>query len=145
VITQKELEEKIVHHWDEIKTLRKVVMIQCVGSRTPERPYCSRLCCSLAVKNALKIKRENPMPRSRSSTGHSNLWLDGTILYGGEKAGDHLYSLRSRFETRSPDRRQSSPFKVRDQILGEEVILKPIWSFWRVRFSPTKTKLWQRC
>jgi heterodisulfide reductase subunit A len=35
-------------------------MIQCVGSRDEERPYCSRICCSVAVKNALKIKEISP-------------------------------------------------------------------------------------
>ena len=34
-----------------------VVMIQCVESRNEEHPYCSRVCCSEAVKNALEIKR----------------------------------------------------------------------------------------
>jgi len=37
-----------------------VVMIQCVGSRDKERPYCSRVCCTEAIKNALKIKEQNP-------------------------------------------------------------------------------------
>jgi heterodisulfide reductase subunit A len=36
------------------------VMIQCVGSRNEEHPYCSSICCSMAVKNALKIKEINP-------------------------------------------------------------------------------------
>jgi len=57
---QRQLEEKIANHWEEIEGKRRVVMIQCVGSRTPERPYCSRICCSLAVKNALKLKEKNP-------------------------------------------------------------------------------------
>ena len=35
-------------------------MIQCVGSRVPENPNCSRVCCQAAVKNALKIKELNP-------------------------------------------------------------------------------------
>ncbi len=35
-------------------------MIQCVGSRDSERPYCSRVCCSEAIKNALKIKTLSP-------------------------------------------------------------------------------------
>ena len=35
-------------------------MIQCVGSRNEETPYCSRICCSMAVKNALHIKKKNP-------------------------------------------------------------------------------------
>ena len=37
-----------------------VVMIQCVESRNEEHPYCSRVCCSEAVKNALEIKRRLP-------------------------------------------------------------------------------------
>ncbi len=37
-----------------------VVMIQCVESRNAEHPYCSRVCCSEAVKNALEIKRRLP-------------------------------------------------------------------------------------
>ncbi len=35
-------------------------MIQCVGSRKNDRPYCSRVCCSEAIKNARKIKELNP-------------------------------------------------------------------------------------
>ena len=35
-------------------------MIQCVGSREPERTYCSRVCCTQAVKNALKLKELRP-------------------------------------------------------------------------------------
>jgi len=57
VITQLELENKLANGNFNAKT---VVMIQCVGSRDDERPYCSRVCCSEAVKNALKIKEINP-------------------------------------------------------------------------------------
>jgi heterodisulfide reductase subunit A len=60
VITQKEMEERISAHPDDLKSLKNVVMIQCVGSRNDERPYCSRICCSEAVKNALKLKSMNP-------------------------------------------------------------------------------------
>jgi heterodisulfide reductase subunit A len=35
-------------------------MIQCVGSRDDEHPYCSRICCTEAIKNALAIKERNP-------------------------------------------------------------------------------------
>ncbi len=37
-----------------------VVMIQCTGSRDENREYCSRICCTVAVKNAIKIKEMNP-------------------------------------------------------------------------------------
>ncbi|MDP3016197.1 MAG: FAD-dependent oxidoreductase, partial [Deltaproteobacteria bacterium] len=60
VITQRQL-EKAIHLGDGgLKEIRSVVMIQCVGSRDEEHPYCSRVCCGHAVKNALKLKEQNP-------------------------------------------------------------------------------------
>lgn len=37
-----------------------IVMIQCAGSRDEKRPYCSRICCTQAVKNAIRIKELRP-------------------------------------------------------------------------------------
>jgi len=37
-----------------------VVMIQCVGSREPEHMYCSRVCCTGAIKNAIRMKEMRP-------------------------------------------------------------------------------------
>jgi heterodisulfide reductase subunit A len=60
VITQRQL-EKMIHLDDKgLKDLHSVVMIQCVGSRDEEHPYCSRICCGHAVKNALKLKEKDP-------------------------------------------------------------------------------------
>jgi len=56
VLTQKELEERL----GKGGAFERVAMIQCVGSRDAEHPYCSRVCCLTAVKNALKIKELNP-------------------------------------------------------------------------------------
>jgi heterodisulfide reductase subunit A-like polyferredoxin len=60
IVTQLELEDRIVSGSTEVKKAKKIVMIQCVGSRNKERPNCSRTCCATAVKNALKIKEVNP-------------------------------------------------------------------------------------
>ena len=57
VMTQLELEGRLAGR--DINP-ESVVMIQCVGSRCEERPNCSRICCSDAVKNALKILEVNP-------------------------------------------------------------------------------------
>jgi len=57
VLTQLELEEKLAAGEVEGGT---IVMIQCLGSRDEERPYCSRICCQQAVKNALELKRRHP-------------------------------------------------------------------------------------
>jgi len=43
-----------------LEEVQSVVMIGCVGSRQPERPYCSRVCCGQLVKNALAIKTRHP-------------------------------------------------------------------------------------
>ena len=53
VVTQHELEDQVGKARVDFGP---VVMIQCVGSRTEERPHCSRICCSTAVKNAIRIK-----------------------------------------------------------------------------------------
>ena len=58
----KELEERITKGEVGLDT-NEIVMIQCVGSRNEERPYCSRICCSEAIKNALKLKSINPNAR----------------------------------------------------------------------------------
>ena len=58
VLTQFELEGRI--HRGEDFTGQTIVMIQCVGSREEHRPYCSRVCCSDAVKNAIRIKERSP-------------------------------------------------------------------------------------
>ncbi len=60
VVTQKKLGEKLASGQYEPTELSDVVMIQCVGSRTKERPYCSKICCNAAIKNALKIKALSP-------------------------------------------------------------------------------------
>ena len=60
VITQRCLDEWIAEDKDEVKNAKSVVMIQCVGSRDDERPYCSRICCSQAIKNSIALKEANP-------------------------------------------------------------------------------------
>jgi heterodisulfide reductase subunit A len=60
VLTQRELEQWIADDRTELEKLKSVVMIQCVGSREEARPYCSRICCSQAVKNAVALKNMRP-------------------------------------------------------------------------------------
>jgi heterodisulfide reductase subunit A-like polyferredoxin len=60
VKTQRELETLIYEKDPKLAAVKNIVMIQCVGSRDKERPYCSRYCCSEAVKNALELKAADP-------------------------------------------------------------------------------------
>ncbi len=57
VVTQLEFEDELAK---KKKAPGSVVMIQCVGSRNEERPWCSRVCCTNAVKNAIRVKEMNP-------------------------------------------------------------------------------------
>jgi heterodisulfide reductase subunit A len=62
VLTQRELELRLAEQGGGVKlpSAGNVVMIQCVGSRDEGHPYCSRVCCTEAIKNALAIKRQSP-------------------------------------------------------------------------------------
>jgi heterodisulfide reductase subunit A2 len=63
VVTQSAFERLLADQPDEAAQLNSVVMIQCVGSRDETRPYCSRVCCNQALKNALKLKEMRPKSR----------------------------------------------------------------------------------
>jgi heterodisulfide reductase subunit A len=58
ILTQQEF-ERMLSMGHSLRALQRVVMIQCVGSREGERPYCSRICCGQAIKNALRLKELN--------------------------------------------------------------------------------------
>jgi heterodisulfide reductase subunit A-like polyferredoxin len=57
VVTQQEFEDLLANPKSEIQDLKSIVMIQCVG---PAERFCSRICCTTALKNALKLKELNP-------------------------------------------------------------------------------------
>jgi heterodisulfide reductase subunit A len=48
------------HDPDKLKGAESVVFIQCVGSRDDNRPYCSRICCTSSILQAIAVKEENP-------------------------------------------------------------------------------------
>ena len=60
VCTQRQLEMRLEKQLEGGFPPDRVVMIQCVGSRNEARPYCSRICCSQAIKNALILKGQHP-------------------------------------------------------------------------------------
>jgi heterodisulfide reductase subunit A len=60
VLTQLELEDLLAKEDEALMKAESLVMIQCVGCRNEDRNYCSRICCSHAVKNASHLKELNP-------------------------------------------------------------------------------------
>ncbi|MBA7613508.1 Ferredoxin-type protein NapF [subsurface metagenome] len=107
-----------------LQTLKTVVMIQCVGSRDDERPYCSRVCCSQAIKNALKLRELNPklniyiLYRDMRSYGIKELYYkkareEGVIFI--------RYEEESKPEVRNDGGRPK--IKVKDLILNRDLLI----------------------
>jgi len=57
ILTQQELEELLADRESRISNIKSLVMIQCVG---PAEQFCGRICCTVALKNALALKELKP-------------------------------------------------------------------------------------
>jgi heterodisulfide reductase subunit A len=60
VMTSLELDQRLIKNDPKLAQAKTTVFIQCVGSRIPERPYCSKVCCTHSIKNSLALKKLNP-------------------------------------------------------------------------------------
>ncbi len=60
ILTHKMLDEAMTGGDQRVANAESVVFIQCVGSRTPERPSCSRVCCTHSIKSAISLKEQTP-------------------------------------------------------------------------------------
>uniref|UniRef100_A0A7C4RSY4 CoB--CoM heterodisulfide reductase iron-sulfur subunit A family protein n=1 Tax=Desulfatirhabdium butyrativorans TaxID=340467 RepID=A0A7C4RSY4_9BACT len=60
VLTHLDFDQAAKDRDSRLLEAKSAVFIQCVGSRTPERPYCSRVCCAHALKSALWLKAIQP-------------------------------------------------------------------------------------
>jgi heterodisulfide reductase subunit A len=60
VLLSLDLDKEIMEKSERLKKAKAAAFIQCVGSRSPERPYCNKVCCAHSVENAIKLKVMNP-------------------------------------------------------------------------------------
>ena len=60
VVTGLELQQRFIDKDPSLGQAGTAVFIQCVGSRIPERPYCSKVCCTQSIKSAMTLKEINP-------------------------------------------------------------------------------------
>ncbi len=127
VLTQGELERALADGEIGPEKLGQVVMIQCVGSRDKEEhAYCSRVCCSSALKNAKKVLELNPEARV--------MVLYRDIMTYGFK--ERFYTeARSRgvlFSSYDPDQKPEVVIEdgkpvvtYRDEILDDDLEIRP--------------------
>jgi heterodisulfide reductase subunit A len=126
VLTQLELEEKIVGDTDKAKNLNSVVMIQCVGSREEEHMYCSRVCCTQAVNNALKLKELSPDTEVYVLYRDIRTYGMNELLY--RQAREKGVTFIRYDVGRKPEVSQEGGklgISVYDEVLGAEIQLEP--------------------
>jgi heterodisulfide reductase subunit A len=120
-----DLSKKLKSDSNAFKDAQCGVFIQCVGSREPERPYCSRLCCSFAVRSAIDLKTRNPD-------------MDVFVLYRdmrtfGEREAIYKEArekgvLFVRFEVDNKPKvtvNGGLEVTVRDPVLGRDLLMRP--------------------
>jgi heterodisulfide reductase subunit A2 len=119
VVTQLEMETLLKDGLNP--DIKNVVMIQCVGSRNKERPYCSRICCQTAVKNAMLVREQNPEAKVAILYRDMQMYgVENEEMFRDSKA------MGIRYMNYDPDRPpQVEPDKVRvyHALLGREMEL----------------------
>ncbi|MBI2832603.1 MAG: FAD-dependent oxidoreductase [Chloroflexi bacterium] len=126
VLTQLELEEKLVKGNLSARDLSSVVMVQCVGSREEGNMYCSRVCCTQAINNAIKLKEKNPDTEVYILYRDIRTYGLKELLY--RKARDMgVTFVRFDVEKKPEVVQENGKLKVRvfDSVLGADILLEP--------------------
>jgi heterodisulfide reductase subunit A len=129
VITMRELDRLLEQRMGSLgPRVRSVVMIQCVGSRNEERPYCSRICCMTAVRNAMWIVEANP--GTRVYVLYRDMLTLGTIYEDLYREARGKGVIFVQYDPESPpvvEKQAASGAEaglhviVRDRLLGQEI------------------------
>jgi heterodisulfide reductase subunit A len=115
----------IEHHPELLKDAQNVVFIQCVGSRDEKRPYCSRICCTSSVSQAIAIKDRNPDANVFILHRDIRTFGEREILYKEARAKGVVfvrYSLDSKPTVTEAD--GGLEVRVFDPILQKKVLIK---------------------
>ncbi len=124
VMTLLEMEEKIA--LGGLKDAKNIVLINCVGSRDTERPYCSRICCSKSVNLAIRCKENNPA--ANVFVLYRDVRTYGFLEDTYQEARVKGVIFVRYDENRKPqvaNSTQGITVTVRDHILGRNIIINP--------------------
>jgi len=142
VFTSLELDKLIAAQDPKIMEAQQAVFIQCVGSREPERPYCSRLCCTHSVESAIELKRLNPNLDVFILYRDLRTYGDKELLYQEARelgVAFIRYDLNGKpqVEAAADGKLQVT---ITDPILGRPVLLKPDLLGLATAILPTPTE-----
>jgi heterodisulfide reductase subunit A len=118
VITQLELEALFKAGTFHAK---HVVMIQCVGARIEERKYCSRICCMVAIKNAIEIRKKDPDSSVRIL--YRDIQAYGTENEALYQEAKELGVVFIKYDPARPPKVEDGKLTVYHELLGREITL----------------------
>jgi heterodisulfide reductase subunit A len=127
IFTSLELDKAIDEKDARLNAAKQAVFIQCVGSREPQRPYCSRLCCTHSVESAIELKKLNPDLDVFVLYRDLRTYAERELLYKEAREKGVIFI---RFDLESKPRVDITPentikVTVVDPILGRPVALNP--------------------
>jgi heterodisulfide reductase subunit A len=170
VITQRELDQKLKN--GEIGLAERIVMIQCVGARKGEIkpsefeafpksdtaellrkilkarkeegwPYCSRICCMNAIKNAILIKETSPKTDVVVMFGDLRVYKEYEDFY--RRARDMEVRFIRHIEEARPEITQTLQGKLQvsayDALSGMEVTFAADWVVLSTPLIPSKDEI----
>ncbi|MEJ2294737.1 MAG: CoB--CoM heterodisulfide reductase iron-sulfur subunit A family protein [Candidatus Lokiarchaeota archaeon] len=118
VITQYELENVLKKN--ELDA-NNIVMIQCVGCRNDERPYCSSVCCMTALKNANAIRDQNP--QANITILYRDLYTPGIeyeIYYRKVREKGILFV---KYDADKTPKIEKNQIRVYNEFIGDDMII----------------------
>lgn len=118
VITQYELEGVL-----KKKALKanNIVMIQCVGSRNDERPYCSSVCCMTALKNANIIKEQNP--QANITILYRDLYTIGIEYENYYRKVREKGILFVKYDADKPPIIEENQIRIYNEFIGDDILI----------------------
>jgi heterodisulfide reductase subunit A len=125
VLTHLELDARFIQDDPSLNDLGSVAFIQCVGSREPDRPYCSRVCCTHTMESALELKRRNPdmdvyvLYRDMRTYGERE-----DIFREAREKGVIFFRYDLQSKPKVSGGKDALEIELEDQILKRSVILK---------------------
>jgi heterodisulfide reductase subunit A len=125
VMTHLELDRRFQNHDPSLKGIKNAVFIQCVGSREPQRPYCSRVCCTHSIESALQLKEMNPDMNVYILYRDIRTYGEREYLYRKARLEGVLFVQFSKDQKPKVSAGQDGlRIEVMDQNLGENLVLK---------------------
>ena len=125
VMTHLELDSAFISGELDPKKVDNAVFIQCVGSREPDRPYCSKVCCTHSVESALHIMKENPRAKVYVLYRDMRTFGERELLFKEAREKGVIFI---RYEVDGKPRVEAAGGKVlvtvKDHVLGRDIAIE---------------------